>query len=134
MGQFVREQVRLNFMRRLQLGFVSLQLELADRDLRFQLTIPSFKPRPLPSSNKEHDTSHQLEKSADSDIGPVKLKQMPKPARHDPACYRCDETRHCGNRQENGQICEEIPGRLLLCENPHYENCREPIAIAIPDN
>jgi hypothetical protein len=67
----MRQKMRLNLMRRLQLGFVRLQLEVADCDLPFQLAIPPFKPRPGLSRQKESHPGDQREKRAAFDIGPI---------------------------------------------------------------
>src|ERR1017187_8268972 len=73
----MRQKMSLNLMRRLQLGFMGLQLDLPHRDLVFQLTIPLFKPRPRLPRNKENNSDDKREKRATPDIGPIKLKQMP---------------------------------------------------------
>src|ERR1035438_5573810 len=130
--QLMRQKMHLNLMRRLQLGFMGLQLELAYRDLVFQLTIPLFKPRPRLPRNRHSNSDDKREKRATPDIGPIKLKQMPGLASDDPCCHRCDRTRHRGDWEKNSQIREPVPGGLQLCDDRCGKNQRQ--RSTIPDD
>src|ERR1035437_5371245 len=130
--QLMRQKMNLNLMRRLQLGFMGLQLDLPHRDLVFQLTIPLFKPRPRLPRNKENNSDDKREKRATPDRGPIKLKQILGLAGHDPYCHRCDPTRHRSDREKNNQIREPVPGGLLLCDDRCGEKHRQ--RSTIPDD
>jgi hypothetical protein len=95
------QKMHLNFMRRLQLGFMSLQLDLPHRDLIFQLTIPPFKPRPRLTPTEENNANDKREKGAIRDSGPILLEQVLRLASDDPCCHRCDRTRHRRDREKN---------------------------------